>query len=138
MAGLPPLIPFGVGLGEDDAERWHDFVEGLYGLYKKTLVRAGLTFRGLPVRCRFMFETFGKHYAFWHMMQEGPIEDDRTIDPERCERLLWLGWTIENANSNACIRVFKHRPEVKKRPACFGCTRATMLSSFGSATDIIC
>jgi len=44
------------------------------------------------------------------MMQEGPIEDNRTIDPERCKRLLWLGWTIEDANSNACIRVFKQAP----------------------------
>jgi hypothetical protein len=44
------------------------------------------------------------------MMQEGPIEDDRTIDPERCERLLWLGWVIENAASDARIRFFKQSP----------------------------
>jgi len=61
MAGLPPLIPFGAGQGQDDAEPWHDFVEGLCGLYLKTIVRAGLTFQGLPVRSRSVPETFGKH-----------------------------------------------------------------------------
>lgn len=110
MAELPPLVPFGAGQGEDTAERWHDFIEGLYGLYLKTIVRAGLTFQGLPVRCRFVPETFGKHYAFWHMMQDGPIEDDRTIDPERCKRLLWLGWVIENAAVDTRIRAFKQSP----------------------------
>jgi len=110
MAEVPPLIPFGAGQGEDTAARWQDFIDGLYGLYLKTIVRAGLTFQKLPVRCRFVPETFGKHYAFWHMMQEGPVENDRTIDPERCKRLLWLSWVIEKAGVDARIRVFKQSP----------------------------
>lgn len=100
MSELPPHVPFGA-LGS-----WEEFIEGLYGLYIKTIVRAELTFRDLPVRCQFRPETFGKHFAFWHMMQEGRVEDDRTIDPERCRRLLWISWVIRNADVDDRIRVF--------------------------------
>ena len=111
MSDLPPLIPFGQGQGADATERWDDFIEGLYGVYIKTVVRGGLTFRGLPVKCQFRPETFGKHYAFWHMMQEGEVENDRTIDPERCKRLLWISWLIQNATSgDSRIRVFPQAP----------------------------
>jgi hypothetical protein len=99
------------GQGADDVERLQDFIEGLYGLYVKTIVRGELTFRGLPVKCQFRPETFGKHYAFWHMMQEGEVEDDRTIDPEGCKRLLWISWLIRNAASgDPRIRVFRQSP----------------------------
>jgi hypothetical protein len=111
LSDLPPLVPFGHGQGNDSAERWADFIEGLYGLYLKTVVRAGLMFRDLPVKCQFRPETFGKHFAFWHMMQEGPVENDRTIDPKRCERLLWIGWLLNNCDSgDARIRVFRQNP----------------------------
>jgi hypothetical protein len=111
VSEIPPLLPFGHGEGNDSAERWDDYIEGLYGLYLKTVVRAELVFRGLPVRCQFRPETFGKHFAFWHMMQEGRIENDRTIDPERCRRLLWIGWLInESRASDPRIRVFRQNP----------------------------
>lgn len=111
MSDLPPLVPFGHGQGNDSAERWADFVEGLYGLYLKMVVHAGLMFRDLPVKCQFRPETFGKHFAFWHMMQEGPVENDRTIDPKRCERLLWISWLLNSCdNGDARIRVFRQNP----------------------------
>jgi hypothetical protein len=108
LSDLPPLIPFGQGEGNDSAERLANFIEALYGLYLKTVVKAALMFRGLPVKCQFRPETFGKHFAFWHMMQEGPVENNRTIDPKRCERLLWIPWLLNHcACGDARIRVFR-------------------------------
>jgi hypothetical protein len=108
---LPPLVPFGALNGS-----WADFIDGLYGLYMKTIVYAGLEFRGLPVRCQMRPETFGKGYAFWHMMQEGEIEDDRTVDPERCRRLLWISWVIQNADLDPRIRVFPQEKRQTEQP----------------------
>jgi hypothetical protein len=52
-------------------------------------------------------ETFGKGFAFWHMMQAGRIEDERTIDPDRCRRLLWIAWIIQRASENdPQVRIF--------------------------------
>jgi hypothetical protein len=110
VSELPKLIPFSAAAGLDSAERWQDFVDGLYGIYFKFIVKGNLMFRNLPVRCRACPETFGKHFAFWHMMQEGKIENDRTIDPGRCERLLWIPWIIQNAEKDVRIRVFKQSP----------------------------
>lgn len=31
----------------------------------------------------------GKEATFWHMIQEGRIEEDRTPDIRRCERIRW-------------------------------------------------
>lgn len=107
----PPLVPFGALDGS-----WQDFIDGLYGIYLKTLVRADLTFRGRPIKCQFRPETFGKGYGFWHMMQEGKIEDERTIDPERCRRLLWIGWVISHADRDPQIRVFPQGKRGSEKP----------------------
>jgi hypothetical protein len=61
-------------------------------------------------------ETFGKGFAFWHMMQEGQIEDERTIDPERCQRLLWIAWVIANADRDPRIRVFPQQKRGSEQP----------------------
>ena len=44
-----------------------------------------------------MPETAGRWALFWHLVQEGRVEDDRTPDLRRCERLRWVRWEIENA-----------------------------------------
>jgi len=48
------------------------------------------------------------------MMQEGKIEDERTIDLNRCSRVSWISWVINNAHDKR-IRVFlQERQGVKK------------------------
>ena len=86
------------------------YLEALYGVYQRTLVRGGLTFRGLRVGCRRIPESSGKHFAFWHLVQEGFPEEDRLPDLERCRRLLWVSWVIQQAGHHAGIRVFRQTP----------------------------
>ncbi len=106
MSVLPPFLEAEDYPGDDSAERWKNYIEGLYTIYVKTVAHGNLRFRGQPVRCQFRPETLGKHYAFWHMMQEGFNENDRTVDPERCRRVAWIAWVIQNAEIDPRIRVF--------------------------------
>jgi hypothetical protein len=92
--------------GQDTAERWKIYIEALYGVYRRTLIEAQLTFRGFPIHCRRLPDATGKQVAFWHLVQEGYPEEHRTPDLERCRRLLWVSWVLQNAGQSVHIRVF--------------------------------
>ena len=115
----PRLIELNDCTGEDTVSRWKVYLELLYKIYLRTVAFGKLMFRGLPVKCQFRPETHGKHFAFWHMMQEGKIEDDRTIDLERCCRVLWISWVIQNADADndSKIRVFRQALRSTRRGA---------------------
>ena len=110
MSDLPKFIELGAAEGKDTVDRWRVYLEALYGVYRRTLVQEELIFRGLRVGCRRIPENNGKHFAFWHLVQEGYPEEARPPDLERCRRLLWVSWVIRNAGQVAMIRVFKQSP----------------------------
>jgi hypothetical protein len=88
-AGFPDLITF-----QGD---WPSYVERIYKIYIRDIVNGGLTFNGLPVKSRYHPPSRGKVSGFWHVIQEGPTEDERIPDLRRCERISWIRWVIENA-----------------------------------------
>lgn len=105
--------------GDDFLTRWPTFIEHVYQRYLKTVAFGNLRFRGLNVSCQFRPETDGKHFAFWHMMQEGSggrSEDDRTPDPDRCRRVEWISSVIKNAEIGEAIRVFRQAPRKSEKP----------------------
>jgi hypothetical protein len=90
----PELTPF-----TDD---WPSYENEIYALYLRSVVHAGLQFAGYPVRAQFRPETRGKGFSFWHLISEAPDrinrnEDDRIPDLDRCARIGWVAWCIENA-----------------------------------------
>jgi len=89
-ADLPDLFPF-----HGD---WEKYVDELYEIYLREIVNGGLTFKSLPIRCRYHPKTRGKGYGFWHIIQEGRIEEERLPDFRRCERIHWISWVIKNAD----------------------------------------
>jgi hypothetical protein len=91
----PDLLPF---TGD-----WPTYEAMLYQLFFDELARGGLEFRGWQVQCRRRPEHAGKWAAFWHLVQEGPIEEQRTPDMRRCERLRWIRWVIEQAQAHSAI-----------------------------------
>lgn len=110
MSQPPPFVEVGDFPGADYASRWKVYEEDIYQRYLRTVAKGGLTFQGKPVNCQHKPETHGKHFAFWHMMQEGSggrSEDERTIDLERCRRVDWIAWVIANAGAHPGIRVFQ-------------------------------
>lgn len=114
MSALPPFLEAGQYPGDDTADRWKNYIEGLYTVYLRTVAHGNLRFRGHPVRCQYRPETLGKHYAFWHMMQEGFSEADRTVDVERCRRVAWISWVIQNADADVRVRVFQQQRASEK------------------------
>jgi hypothetical protein len=64
------------------------------------IARGGIRFRDWPVNCRRIPESQGRWSSFWHLVQEGPVEDNRLPDLRRCERIRWVRWVIENAVAN--------------------------------------
>jgi len=84
--------------------QWLPYEDEIYEVYLETVVRAGLTFAGAPVRAQFRPDTRGKGFSFWHLISEAPSqrnrnENDRIPDLSRCERIRWVAWCIENADS---------------------------------------
>lgn len=114
MSEPPDFIEVEDFPGDDFITRWRAYLEEIYRRYLNGVAFGRLTFRGWKVSCQFRPETEGKHYAFWHMMQEGSggrAEVDRTPDLERCRRVDWIGWVISHADSHPGIRVF---PQAKR------------------------
>lgn len=91
----PELLPFG---GE-----WTTYEAELHRIFVEEIAGGGLQFNGQSVGCRRHPEAAGRWASFWHLVQEGRVEDDRTPDLRRCERIRWVRWVIENASAHAEI-----------------------------------
>lgn len=114
---LPEFVEVDDFPGEDFVEKWKVYTDGIYEIFLQEVVNGGLTFQGLGISCQYRPATFGKHYGFWHMMQEGPVEDDRTADPERCKRVRWIAWVIRAAEAgDPRIKVFPEEKRYGEQP----------------------
>ncbi len=89
---MPQLEPF--------FNPWEDYKEHLYNIYEQTFLNANLTFRGLPVRSKYHPEYDNKGFSFWHIISTGLSEEDREPDLQRCERIRWVGWIIQNIETS--------------------------------------
>lgn len=92
---LPELIPF--------QGNWDEYLESLYAIYQKEIVKGGLAFEDLPIRCQFRPPSKGKGFGFWHLISEGSEEDERVPDIRRCERLRWIAWIIQRAGGDTRV-----------------------------------
>jgi hypothetical protein len=100
----PDLVLFNAFGGD-----WNAYEAELHRIFLAELARGGLRFRGWPVNCRRIPETGGRWASFWHLVQEGRIEDDRTPDLRRCERIRWVRWIIENNAAHPEIDEWQNR-----------------------------
>lgn len=82
-----------------DWNNYAEFEDWLYNeVYLKQIIGGRLSFLGLPVRLkRYPVHENGKAFTFYHLISEGKVEDDRTPDPERCRRLHWVPFILQNA-----------------------------------------
>jgi len=106
---LPALLRLEDCPGDDTAQRWKVFLEVLYQVFLRQLANAGLTYAGLPVKCRFHPACDNKHGSFWHLITAGKTEDDRTPVPDRCAHLQWIAWIIQNAPNANLIRSWEQQ-----------------------------
>lgn len=106
MREVPDLIPF---VGE-----WEPYEERIYQAFLDSFVRADVRFRGLRVKAQFRPATRGKGYSFWHVVSTAPHpanrnEAERVPDLRRCERIRWIAWAIEMAESGDGVRSWLNR-----------------------------
>jgi hypothetical protein len=94
----PDLVLFDAFGGD-----WTAYQSELHRLFLAEIAGGGLQFRGVRVGCRRHPEAGGRWASFWHLVQEGRVEDDRMPDLRRCERIRWVRWVIENAPTHAEI-----------------------------------
>jgi hypothetical protein len=92
-AWLPDLIRL-----PDCGGKWADYVERVYAVFRRDFIESQPQFQGGCVRCRRDPLYDGKETAFWHCIQQGADEEQRTPDLRRCERIGWVRATIENAS----------------------------------------
>ena len=94
----PDLVPFKAFGGD-----WAAYETELHRIFVEEIAGGGLQFRGARVGCRRHPEAAGRWASFWHLVQEGRVEDDRAPDLRRCERIRWVRWAIENAPTHVEI-----------------------------------
>lgn len=88
----------------NDYADWSAYEDAIYAEYLATVAHARLRLFGQPVKVRFHPESKHKGYGFWHLISEAPSqsnrnEDDRIPDLDRCARVRWVAWCIENVES---------------------------------------
>lgn len=94
---------------EDSDGKWADYVEIIYTLFKNDFIESQPQFDGKWVRCRKDPIYDGKFAGFWHCMSDGDVEDERTPDMRRCERISWIRPIIESTDSRDDIDIWKNQ-----------------------------
>lgn len=100
---LPPLVLF-----SDHGGDWDRYLDALYAWFKQDFVDTKPVFQGRRLGLKRHPMTNGKEATFWHMIQEGDVEEERTPDFRRCERIRWSKPIIER-DTDPAIKVWRNR-----------------------------
>ncbi|MCD6390205.1 MAG: hypothetical protein J7L69_12400 [Desulfobulbaceae bacterium] len=106
---LLPLVLFNDYNGD-----WDAYLEAIYSYFKKDFVDTKPVFRGKRLGLKRHPLTQGKEATFWHMIQQGDREADRTPDFRRCERIRWPKPIIEHDREDA-IKVWWNQRRGEQR-----------------------
>jgi len=101
---LPDLIQL-----NDHNGNWERYENALYAIFNRDIVKCDLRFRGQKVNARRNPEHEQKWACFWHLISEGRVEDDRLPDLRRCERIQWVRWIVENADSDVQVDIWENK-----------------------------
>lgn len=102
-AWLPELILF-----EDYQGNWDKYLKAIYNIFVNDFVKSTPSYQGQKLALKKHPVIQGKEATFWHIISEGRIEEDRTPDFRRCERIRWPRPIIENS-SDIVLKVWKNR-----------------------------
>ena len=111
---LPPLMEFNEYGGD-----WKVYLDAIYAVFRQDFVTSKPSFRGHRLGLKRYPEYDGKEATFWHMISEGSVEEERTPDFRRCERIRWprpliereaeievLVWTESRASNDDRIHIY--------------------------------
>lgn len=100
---LPPLVPFG-----DYGGDWNSYLEAIYAIFQHDFVDNKPIFQGRRLGLKRHPIVNGREATFWHMIQEGDTEEERTPDFRRCERIRWPKPVIEH-DETPCIKIWRNQ-----------------------------
>ena len=106
---LPPLVLF-----EDFGRQWQRYEDKLYDYFQADFLHSGPDVLGMPVRVRHDPKFKGKDWAFWHLTSYGKIEEERTPDLRRCERIRWPRPIIDSCGEER-VRAWQKGPTRDRR-----------------------
>jgi hypothetical protein len=110
MNWLPPLLTL-QGCGG-----WTGLLEAAHQRYLEDFFYTLPRFIGRAIKLRRTPVTDSKEAAFWHLIQEGESEDDRTPSMERCERIAWVRALIEAAGDATRVRLWSSMRQTGRGP----------------------
>lgn len=99
---LPPLVTLDAHGGQ-----WDAYESAVYAVFKAGFIDAAVRFRGMRIGLRRHPKYKNREWAFWHLIQEGPVEEHRTPDLRRCERIGWVRAIIDHAD-DASVKVWEN------------------------------
>lgn len=97
MTQLPAWLP-ALALFTEYGGDWPRYLDALYGFFEDDFVRSKPVFRGETLALKHHPVVQGKEATFWHIISEGPQEDERLPDLRRCERVRWPRPVIDHAD----------------------------------------
>lgn len=100
---LPDLVYF-----EDCNGQWEKYLEVIYQYFFKDFIVEPPIYEGNKIRIVMNPKFDGKEATFWHIISEGKIEDDRTPELRRCERIRWPRPIIEHCFESD-IKIWENR-----------------------------
>lgn len=96
------------GFFSDYGGNWNAYLEAIYAWFKQDFIDSKPVFQRRRLGLKRHPMTHGKEATFWHMIQEGDVEDDRTPDFRRCERIRWPRPIIEH-NGDPAIKIWRNQ-----------------------------
>lgn len=106
---LPELILFESFHGD-----WNKYLDTLYDGFTTDFLGDRPKFCGVRMGLKKHPVEEGKEATFWHMIQQGDVERDRTPDMRRCERIRWPRAIIDNHKDSA-VKVWRNKRGNKSR-----------------------
>ena len=95
MSSATSWLPNIITLDEFGGD-WEKYINSVYQVFERDFVESKPLFRGREIRLKYSRSPFDKEPTFWHIIQSGDTEDERTPDFRRCERVPWIRAIIEH------------------------------------------
>lgn len=99
---LPDLV-----LLQDSDGIWQDYLDVLYDWFRDDFVTTQPTWPGKRVALKRKPLYQDKECTFWHFIQEGPVENERLPNIQRCERIRWSRKIIDRFNGAKPVQIDK-------------------------------
>jgi len=113
MSAAPDWLPPLELLAEHNGN-WNAYLDAIYEWFRQDFIDSKPVFQGRRLGLKRHPVTHGKEATFWHMIQEGSVEDDRTPDLRRCERIRWPRPIIEN-DGDPAIKIWRNQRRNEER-----------------------